>query len=153
MLSIYLFIFFDLSSSTPPPPNPFSLIQLALGFAQATLGWILVGVHSISQKILSWYCEHWRSPKGETFVLYIKHGPVSSLLLTPFFIQPIYYTVKSRHRVSFFGSCSQVAFFVGDAAFFILPIYIYIYIYIYLTMCPSLSYEQCSTPTSGGALQ
>ena len=27
---------------------------------------------------------------GETFVLYIKHGPVSSLLLTPFFIQPIY---------------------------------------------------------------
>ena len=26
----------------------------------------------------------------ETFVLYIKHGPVSSLLLNPFFIQPIY---------------------------------------------------------------
>ena len=41
--------------------------------------------------------------------------PVSSLLLTLFFIEPIYYSVESRHRVSFFGSCSQVAFFVGDA--------------------------------------
>ena len=32
-----------------------------------------------------------RSPKGETSVPYIKHGPVSSLLLTPFFIQPYKY--------------------------------------------------------------
>ena len=32
-------------------------------------------------------------------------------------------------------------------------IYIYIYIHIYLMVCPSLSYEECSTPTSGGALQ
>ena len=62
------------------------------------------------------------------------NGPVSSLLVTPFFIQPNYHHVKSRHRVSFFGSCSQVAFFVDDAAFFILPaIYIYIYIYIYIS--------------------
>ena len=60
-------------------------------------------------------------------LFYTLNGPVSSLLLTPFFIQPIYHHVKSRHRVSFFGSCSQVAFFVGDAAFFILPV-IYIYI-------------------------
>ena len=40
---------------------------------------------------------------GETSVPYIKHGPVSSLLLTPFFIQPIY-----------------------------IPEVIYIYIYIYI---------------------
>ena len=67
--------------------------------------------------------------KSEGRNVCIKHGPVSSLLFTPFFIQPIYYLVESRHPVSLLGSYSQVAFFVGDAAFFIQPIYIYIYIY------------------------
>jgi len=32
--------------------------------------------------------------KGETSVPYRKHGPVSSLLLTPFLIQPIYIYIK-----------------------------------------------------------
>ena len=66
---------------------------------------------------------------------------MSGLFLTSFFIQAIYYHVKSRHPVSSSGSCSQVTFFVGYAAFFIQPIYIYIYIYISNWICKNKAPE------------
>ena len=52
-----------------------------------------------------------------------------------------------------FMTCLLISRSFGNISIIVMAIYIYIYIYIYLMMCPSLSYEECSTPTSGGALQ
>ena len=107
--------------------SPFGLLQCI----QTGITAILVMIHLF---LLTKYCCNTclytlKKPEGRNVC--IKHGPVSSLLFTPFFIQPIYYLVESRHPVSLLGSYSQVAFFVGDAAFFIQPIYIYIYIFFF----------------------